>query len=84
MITGVDKTRELFIRLLGEAFNSPDVIQARTVNAGIDRCKPCWQSSYVLYFWRSLENLQKSGDSGSTWTGVGIGVDPALLCIFRK
>jgi multiple sugar transport system permease protein len=72
-ITGVEKTRELFTRLLGEAFNSPDVIQARVlllilIGVSLAAIILC------VYFWRSLETVQNQARFALTWAGVGTGV----------
>jgi multiple sugar transport system permease protein len=72
-ITGVEKTRELFIRLLGEAFNSPDVMQARLHMLGLFGAS-LLAVLICLYFWRSLENLRTQALLATTWTGVGIGL----------
>jgi len=73
LITGVEKTRELFIRLLGDAFNSPDVVQARLLMLGLIGAS-LLAVVVSLYFWRSLENLQKQAILAATWMGVGIGL----------
>jgi multiple sugar transport system permease protein len=72
-ITGVEKTRELFVRLLGEAFNSPDVMQARLLMLGLFGAS-LLAVLICLYFWRSLENLRAQALLATTWTGVGIGL----------
>lgn len=71
-IAGADKTRELFIQLLGEAFNTADVIQARSLMYWLIG------ASFVVvivgvYFWRKPENIQIQGLLATAWAGVGIG-----------
>jgi multiple sugar transport system permease protein len=73
LITGVEKTRELFIRLLGDAFNSPDVVQARLLMLGLIGAS-LLAVFLCLNFWRSLENLRNQIILATTWIGVGIGL----------
>jgi multiple sugar transport system permease protein len=72
-ITGVAKTRELFITLLGEAFNTPEVIQARILLFSLLAAS---LAAIILcvYFWRSLENLQTQLSLAVSWTGCGLGL----------
>jgi multiple sugar transport system permease protein len=71
-ITGADKTRQLFMQLLGEAFSASEVIQARSLMY--------WLIGAVilgvlisLYFWRSLETLQNQGSLAAGWLGIAVG-----------
>ena len=72
-ITGVDKTRELFVRLIGEAFNAESVLSARAMML--------WAiglavtvAAVTLYLWRVPENPQRQSELAVGWMGVGIGV----------
>ncbi len=71
-ITGVKKTRELFIKLLGEAFNASVVVQAQSI--------VLWMllASIIavagsFYLWRKPENMQSQGILATAWTGMGVG-----------
>lgn len=71
-ITGVTKTRELFIQLLGEAFNAPAVVQARNLMLWLIL------ASFVAFIvcislWRKPQNIQNQGILATAWVGVGIG-----------
>jgi multiple sugar transport system permease protein len=71
-ITGVEKTRTLFMQLLGESFNSPDVLQARSlmlwlIAAGLLVFILC------VYLIHIKNNLQIQGLLAVIWTGVGAG-----------
>jgi ABC-type sugar transport system permease subunit len=72
-IPGAEKTRQLFMQLLGEAFSAADVLQARSLMI--------WLISAALlsvivsiYFWRVPENIQNQGSLAATWVGVAAGV----------
>jgi len=72
-ITGVNKTRELFMRLLGEAFSTEEVLQARSMMY--------WAivlaiviALVAVYLWRVPENPQRQLEMASAWIGVGVGV----------
>ena len=71
-ITGVDKTRELFMQLLDEAFNVEAVLQARTMMY--------WAlglaivvAAVAFFLWRVPENPQRQSEMALAWMGVGIG-----------
>jgi multiple sugar transport system permease protein len=71
-ITGVDKTRELFMQLLDEAFNVESVLQARTIMY--------WALGLAIvvaviafFLWRVPENLQRQSEMALAWMGVGFG-----------
>ncbi len=71
-ITGVQKTRTLFMQLLSESFNSPDVLQARSLMlwllaAGLLVFILC---AYLIHI---KNNLQTQGMLAVIWTGVGAG-----------
>ncbi|MBN2258750.1 MAG: sugar ABC transporter permease, partial [Anaerolineaceae bacterium] len=71
-ITGVEKTRLLFIQLLNESFNAPDVLQARSlmlwmIGAGV--------LTLILgaYLIRVKDNLQIQGPLFISWFCAGTG-----------
>jgi multiple sugar transport system permease protein len=71
-ITGVEKTRALFMQLLGESFNSPDVLQAQSLMlwllaAGLLVFILC---AYLIHI---KNNLLMQGLLAVIWTGVGAG-----------
>jgi len=72
-ITGVDKTRELFLQLLTEVFNVPEVTRARALLLWIILV---YLVTLIvsLYLWRSPENLQHQAELALAWLAVGIGV----------
>jgi len=72
-ITGVEKTRELFIQLLGEAFSAENVVPVRA--------QMLWLiliaflvSIIVLYLWRVPENIQRQLELSTSWIMAGAGV----------
>ncbi|MFN2216648.1 MAG: ABC transporter permease subunit [Anaerolineales bacterium] len=72
-ITGVNKTRELFYRLLHEAATMPDVLQARAqmfiiLAAAIIFIAAAW------YLWRDPMNLQTQFNLATAWLALGAGV----------
>jgi multiple sugar transport system permease protein len=71
-IAGADKTRQLFINLLSEAFQASDVIPARQLMIGLI-CISIVVMIASLFFWRTPENIQHQGLLASAWIGVGIG-----------
>jgi len=72
-IRGVDKTRELFIQLLNEAFTVDAVLAARSlmywffiaalITVGVS-----------MYLWRKPENLQSQFELAISWALTGLGV----------
>jgi ABC-type sugar transport system permease subunit len=71
-IPGLEKTRQLFYQLLGEAFNAPEVLQALWLM--------CWLIAASLlavalsfYFWRKSENIQNQALLATAWGGIAIG-----------
>ncbi len=71
-ITGVQKTRALFMQLLRDAFNSPDVLQARSLllwllAAGMLVFILC---AYLIHI---KDNIQTQGLLTVIWTGAGVG-----------
>lgn len=71
-ITGVDKTRELFIQLIGEAFNAESVLAARALMFWAIGLAVATAVA-ALYLWRVPENLQRQSELALGWMGVGIG-----------
>ena len=72
-ITGANKARELFVQLLGEAFNAENVLQARAMMA--------WAlvmafvvAAVAIYLWRVPENPQRQAELALAWLGAGTGV----------
>ncbi|MBN2388839.1 MAG: sugar ABC transporter permease [Anaerolineales bacterium] len=71
-IPGAERTRELFMQLLGEAFRVPEVVQARSVMFWLIGASLV-AFSVGLYLWRTPVNLQSQGWLATAWAGVGIG-----------
>lgn len=72
-ITGVDKTRELFMQLLGEAFSAEAVLSARSIiNWAL--VLAIVLTVVAIYLWRTPENLQRQAELALAWMGVGIGI----------
>ena len=72
-ITGVEKTRQLFVQLLHEAATVPAVLQARSqmlilLAAAVIIMTASW------YFWRDPQNLQSQFRLASAWLAAGTGV----------
>jgi multiple sugar transport system permease protein len=72
-ITGVEKTRDLFVQLLGEAFNAESVLPGRAMMV--------WAillaivvAAAAIYLWRVPENPQRQSEMALAWIGIGIGV----------
>ena len=72
-IRGVEKTRELFVQLLGEAFSGPEVLIARSTMLWA-LLAVILVVSISLYFWRKPENLQYQFSIASAWLLAGAGV----------
>jgi multiple sugar transport system permease protein len=68
-ITGVNKTRQLFIQLLGEAFNAGEVIQARNIMVWVTIIALI-SIIACLYLWRSPDTLQHIGNLFVAWTSL--------------
>jgi multiple sugar transport system permease protein len=71
-ITGADKTRELFLQLIGEALRAPDVLQARALMFWLIGASLA-AVIVSVYFWRTPSNIQNQGRLATAWAGVGIG-----------
>jgi ABC-type sugar transport system permease subunit len=71
-ITGVEKTRELFLQLLQEAFMADAVLAARAIMLWLI-AGAVLAAAISLYFWRVPENLQRQGELALAWILVGSG-----------
>lgn len=71
-IRGVDKTRELFMQLLGEAFAAENVLPAR---ASMYWLMAAAVVAFIVaaYLWRSPENPQRQFELAAGWLGAGAG-----------
>jgi multiple sugar transport system permease protein len=72
-ITGVEKTRALFMQLLGEAFNSPDVVQALTLMLWLVGASLLIVTLGVFIL-KVKDNLQNQALLAASWTGIGAGL----------
>ena len=72
-ITGVEKTRELFVRLLHEAFTVDSVLAARGTMYWL-AFGALVTMAIALYLWRTPENLQRQFELAASWVLVGAGV----------
>ena len=71
-ITGAEKTRELFLQLLQEAFTADAVLAARAIMLWFI-AGAVLAAAISLYFWRVPENLQRQGELALAWILVGSG-----------
>ncbi|MBT3321652.1 MAG: sugar ABC transporter permease [Anaerolineae bacterium] len=71
-IRGVEKTRELFVQLLGEAFSAPLVLTARGIMFGVVLAALI-AVSIAFYFWRTLEDIQHQFSLAAAWLLAGAG-----------
>jgi len=71
-ITGVEKTRELFVRLLGEAFAAENVSGARSQMIWL-AVAALLLMVLALFVWRNTENLQRQGELAAAWGLAGAG-----------
>lgn len=71
-IRGVDKTRELFMQLLREAFTADAVLAARAI---MFWCifGAVLMVVVMLYLWRTPETLQRQFELASNWLLIGVG-----------
>jgi ABC-type sugar transport system permease subunit len=71
-IPGAEKTRQLFMQLLAEAFGASEVVQARSLMYWLLGVAIL---SFIvsLYFWRTFDNIQIQASSAAVWLGVGVG-----------
>ena len=71
-ITGVEKTRELFVRLIGEALNAENILPAQaTMLWAIGGA--ILVAAVGVYLWRAPENLQRQSELALGWMGIGMG-----------
>ncbi|MGD8404736.1 MAG: ABC transporter permease subunit [Anaerolineales bacterium] len=72
-ITGVEKTRELFMQLLREAFTVDAVLAARGTMYWLI-LGALIAVAVAMYFWRTLETLQRQFELAAGWIMAGAGV----------
>jgi multiple sugar transport system permease protein len=72
-ITGLEKTRELFIQLLHEAFTVDAVLAARGTMYWLI-FGALIAMAFTMYFWRTLENLQRQFELAAGWVMTGAGM----------
>jgi len=72
-IRGVEKTRELFMQLLHEAFTVDTVLAARGTMYWLFFAALI-AVGVAMYFWRKPENLQSQFDLAISWVLTGLGV----------
>jgi len=72
-IRGVDKTRELFIQLLNEAFTVNAVLAARSIMYWLILAAVI-AVAIAIYRWRTPETLQRQFGLATSWFLVGVGV----------
>jgi multiple sugar transport system permease protein len=77
-IVGVEKTRQLFMNLLYEAFTAADVLQARSLLLWLV-VGSILAVGISIYFWRSIENPRRQSQLALVWTLVGLS---AILLYF--
>ena len=71
-IAGAERTRLLFVTLLREAFNKPEVLAARSLLFWL--LGACLLAVILcVYFWRTPENLQTQGSLAIVWIALGLG-----------
>ena len=71
-IAGAERTRLLFVTLLREAFNKPEVLAARSLLFWL--LGACLLAVILcVYFWRTPENLQTQGSLAIAWIALGLG-----------
>lgn len=71
-IRGVDKTRELFVQLLDEAFTMPDVLVARATMLWL-ALAALIVVGIAVYFWRNVEAVQQQFELAAGWMMAGFG-----------
>ncbi|MBN1452718.1 MAG: sugar ABC transporter permease, partial [Anaerolineales bacterium] len=71
-IRGVDKTRELFMQLLHEAFTADAVLAARAVMFWLIFGAVA-TVAVAIYLWRTPETLQQAFELASNWFLIGVG-----------
>jgi multiple sugar transport system permease protein len=71
-IRGVEKTRDLFMQLLNEAFTVDSVLAARGIMNWLI-FGAIVSMVVALYLWRAPENLQRQFELAATWFLAGVG-----------
>jgi multiple sugar transport system permease protein len=77
-IRGVERTRELFLQLLHEAFTVDAVLAARATMFWL-MVGAAATVAVAMYLWRTPETLQKQFELASNWFLVGVG---AILLVY--
>jgi multiple sugar transport system permease protein len=77
-IRGVERTRELFIQLLHEAFTADAVLAARATMFWL-MVGAAATVAVAMYLWRTPETLQKQFELASNWFLIGGG---AILLVY--
>ena len=72
-IRGVEKTRELFIQLLKEAFNAENVLPARQTMLWLIAAALVTGIA-AIYFWKSTDNFGTQAELALAWVTLGIGI----------
>ena len=71
-IRGADKTRELFMQLLHEAFTADAVLSARAVMFWL-ALGAIATVAVAMYLWRTPKTLQQQFELASNWFLIGVG-----------
>ena len=71
-LPGAEKTRELFMNLLHEAFTTPEVLQARAVMFYLGIATLLVVIA-ALFYWRDPENIEYQGQLAASWVLAGTG-----------
>ena len=71
-ITGVEKTRELFVQLIGEALHTPEVLAARNLGLWLLAAAVLAMAA-ATWRWRSTKSVQKQLELALSWMLVAIG-----------
>ncbi len=72
-IRGVEKTRDLFMQLLLDAFNAENVVPARTAMLWLIFAS-ILAGGIAFYFWRTTEHLKLQTEIALAWIMLGIGI----------
>jgi len=71
-IRGVERTRELFLQLLHEAFTADAVVAARGTMFWL-MLGAAVTAAVAMYLWRTPETLQRQFELASNWFLIGVG-----------
>ena len=77
-IRGVDKTRELFVQLLREAFTADAVLAARATMFWLI-LGAVVTVAVAMYLWRTFETLRRQFELASNWFLIAVG---AILLVY--